>query len=214
MIISHRLKFAFFRAPKTGSTTTEIMLRICGVFDPALDIMSGLPRFGLPGIDDNQHMTPAEAIAAGHLTIEQAREYDMYATLRDPLARAVSIFGHATARLAPITNSAEAFALKVKDGKDFGLLEKRQVEYFFVAGEQVCEPVEFADFVTNLKGLIASIGGLDFPVIPNFNVRPLKSEGQNRTNFVDDNSDPAVEIILRNKFADDIAFYESYYGTI
>lgn len=50
MIISHRLKFAFFRVPKTGSTTAETILRLSGAFDdndymtPNLGLQSTIPE--------------------------------------------------------------------------------------------------------------------------------------------------------------------------
>jgi hypothetical protein len=50
MIISHRLKFAFFRIPKTGSTTAELLLRLSGAFNEQ-DIMTsvmGLPATSIP----------------------------------------------------------------------------------------------------------------------------------------------------------------------
>ena len=40
MIISHRKKFAFFRVPRCGSTTSEFMLRISDAFDDDVDIMT------------------------------------------------------------------------------------------------------------------------------------------------------------------------------
>lgn len=40
MIISHAKKFAFFRVPKCGSTTSEFMLRMSDAFDDSVDIMT------------------------------------------------------------------------------------------------------------------------------------------------------------------------------
>lgn len=58
MIISHRHKFAFFRVPKTGSSTAMIMLRICGVFN---DEDYATPVAGLPN-------TLPEAVVEKHRT--------------------------------------------------------------------------------------------------------------------------------------------------
>lgn len=221
MIISHRLKFAFFRSPKTGSTTTELILRMCGVFDPEVDVCSEMTRYGMQGdVKALPHMSPIEAIEAGFLTIEQAREYTMYATLRDPLSRAVSVFGHAQGKI-PAINNPEVFASEVLKSRDYGLLEKPQVDYFYVDGELVCKPVAFKDFVKSLKGLLKIIGKLpgaskpvDFPVIPNFNVTTGKMNNQNRQNWIDNSPDPKVKEHLLLKFADDAALYESFYGKL
>ena len=50
MIISHRLKFVFFRTPKTGSTTAEFMLRLCGAFDDN-DVMTVMPNGQFPAVN-------------------------------------------------------------------------------------------------------------------------------------------------------------------
>ena len=55
MIISHRLKFAFFRVPKTGSTTMEFMLRLSDVFDQndmlSASLQGGFPAVNVPDIE-------------------------------------------------------------------------------------------------------------------------------------------------------------------
>lgn len=52
MIISHVKKFAFFRIPKCGSTTSEFMLRLSDAFDDDVDIMTnsfgGFPMKNIP----------------------------------------------------------------------------------------------------------------------------------------------------------------------
>lgn len=227
MIISHRLKFAFFRVPKTGSTTMETMLRMTGLFDDN-DIASPLFRFKIPGLGlgnemvyyaerdqdvykAKPHSTPQECIDNGYITIEQLREYDCYAALRDPYDRAVSVFAQTHARV-PET-SPEMFAKKIRAGKDYRLLEKPQADYFFVSGEEVLTPVDFRSFVSSLNTLLASVPGntMSFPYIPNFNPT-TKQPNTDRARYVD--ADSEIKGILATKFADDISLYESHYGTL
>ena len=217
MIISHRLKFAFFRSPKTGSTTTELILRMSGLFDDD-DILSPIPRYDLDGTKEaHPHVDPDEAFEKGWLTMEQAREYSMFSTLRDPFARAVSGFSHAFANM-PILNQKE-FAKATLEGRAFGLLEKPQVDYFYCQGEKVCEPVDFRNFQQSVKDFVKMIGRLpgaatpiEFPVIPNFNLTIGKQKEHNRANFVDAN--PEVKAKLSIKHAADIALYEAHYGKL
>lgn len=221
MIISHRLKFAFFRSPKTGSTTTELILRMCGVFDEDRDVVSAMPRYGLTGDHAGEpHLSPSEAIEKGFLTIEQAREYKMFATLRDPYGRAVSIFGHAHQRLSGINNKDVFEEMTLRDA-EFGLLEKPQVDYFYVGDEQVCEPVDFRDFASSVKSFLKNdVGSLpggatpiEFPVIPNFNVTGGKGPSHNRVAWID-HVNPKVKQRLATKYAADITLWEKYYGTL
>ena len=84
MIISHRHKFAFFRIPKTGSTTVAFMLRMCDVFGDD-DVVTNAPVGGFPPINcdptirgedggTSPHMTPQEAVAAGFIMVAQLQE--------------------------------------------------------------------------------------------------------------------------------------------
>lgn len=65
MIISHAKKFAFFRVPKTGSTTAEFMLRIGDGFDDAEIIATRgfgkLDNLNLPSDLEDRLATPEEA---------------------------------------------------------------------------------------------------------------------------------------------------------
>ena len=100
MIISHRKKFAFFCNQRTGSKAVGIFLRLSGIFDEN-DILIAQPfpatrtaRIEIPAYnignytsDEVNHMTPQAAIDAGFITLEQLREYDCYAFLRNPRDR-------------------------------------------------------------------------------------------------------------------------------
>lgn len=235
MIISHRLEFVFFRVPKCGSTTMETILRMSNLFNDnddcsPLDIFH-VKAFGkgkqtipdtLNPMDTQRsvivpHMTPTEAIAAGYLTEEQLHSYTCRAALRDPLARYVSAFCHATAG-KPLMNK-EIFSSMTHAGKKLGLLHKPQHNYFKYKGEEVCTPIDFRDFQNAVNQMLDEIGQhpnagpyLTFPVMPNFNRTRGKDATTTRAQYVD--TDPSIEAKLRNDLAEDIELYESHYGTL
>jgi len=145
MIISHRKKFAFFANPKTGSKAAGIMLRMAGVFDEN-DLMikqpfAGtrtadicLPAYHLEGVPD--HLTPAGAVEDGYITLEQLREYNCFAFLRDPEKR------YAASRIAMWMNRHGV----VSNGRPLEIPHRAQFEYFLVNGEQVVTPLDFGDY--------------------------------------------------------------------
>lgn len=224
MIISHRLKFAFFRIPKTGSTTTEIILRMTGLFDEN-DFASHLQRFRIPPINlpefnpdmppkdrpRDGHATPTDAIADGLITKAQLIEYDSYATLRDPLARSISVFAHAMGQ--PGLLAPEGFKILTAEHRDFGILERPQTEYFLIDGDQVLTPLDFSDFVGSIRRMIVKLHANPeavlptemVPLIPNFNVTRGKDASVNKTTFIDAES----RTILEAKHAGDLALFET-----
>lgn len=217
MIISHRLKVAFFRVPKTGSTTMELILRMTGQFEDGMATNMGRYSVGsvgeLPNLEDNYltHMTPSQAVQHGLLTEAQVREYTCYAALRDPYSRAISGYAHIHANVIPLINP-ESFAASVKKNADYGLLQKPQVDYFYHDGEMVATPVNFGDFKNAINAIVNDVGGMPFPVLPNFNKSRGKERDDNRENYIDNN--PEVKDILKTRLADDIALYEHFYGNI
>jgi len=163
------------------------------------------------------HMSPAEAVEKGFITEVQLNSYTCYAALRDPFARAVSAFCHATAG-QPLMNDM-TFKDTVLKGKDLGLLQKPQVEYHFYNGQKVCTPINFQDFQAAVNAMIEVAGQhsnagpyLTFPVMPNFNRTRGKEAGHNRSNFVD--AHPDTKARLTSDLAEDIALYESVYGPL
>lgn len=142
MIISHRKKFAFFANPKTGSKAAGIMLRMAGVFDEN-DILIrqpfagtrtadlALPNYNAEGIPD--HLVPAEAIERGLITLEQMREYNCFAFLREPEER------YAASRIAMVMNRHG----EVSNGRPIEQPHLPQHMYFLVDGEQVVTPLDF-----------------------------------------------------------------------
>lgn len=215
MIISHRLKFAFFRPPKTGTTSTSFYLRICGAFDDN-DTLSGIPTHGLKptknlsrknnGIDivTQAHYTPAEAVDAGFITIEQLREYKSVAFLRDPFRRTLSAIIHQSGRFCDpsfikhyITNYTELINKN-------GLLNSSQSDWFYIEEELVLEPLAMDDYENELRSLIKYVGGIDFPLLPPLNARPRVIAEYPMEEWMS----PEFIAFVKDRYSKDIMLYE------
>jgi len=198
MIISHNKQFAFFRVPKTGSTTAEFVLRLSQAFDPVADWMSAIQ--GLPSTlpqalydpieahvielfpampeDKRQgsvdlfiaHMTPADAMTFGLITFEQLRAYRCFAYLRDPYERAISAHKHSVGTRFMVTSIFEKTMNSLDELRSsHNLLWKPQVDYFYVNGERVTERLEFSDYANELNRVISIMGGREFEEVPRLN---------------------------------------------
>lgn len=171
MIISHRLKFAFFANQKTGSKAVGIVLRLSNIFDEN-DILIAqpfpatrtarieMPEYNLGGYGTRlvNHFTPQKAIDAGFITLEQLREYDCYAFLRNPKDRFMAI------RASMQVNRDGKFA---KPGKRVAGIGTPQHEFFLVDGEQVVTPLDFENFEAGVRMMVEKLGGhqMDIPAV-------------------------------------------------
>jgi len=172
VIISHRKKFAFFANQKTGSKAAGIALRMAGVFDDK-DIMSMQPflgtrtaRFEMPHRNLNgrntwkvDHMTPQEAIDEGYITLDQLREYDCYAFLRNPEDR------YLAARVAMQINRYGAIS-KGDNPKPMSGTCPPQHVFFYVGDEQVVTPLDFDNYEQGLRTMIDKLGGINHLDLP------------------------------------------------
>ena len=157
MIISHRLKFAFFANPKTGSKAAGIMLRMAGVFNEndllikqrfagtrTADIC--VPAYNLEGVPD--HLTPEGAIEDGYITLEQLREYNCFAFLREPEDR------YYASRIAMVLNRHGI----VSNGLPLEKPHRAQFEYFLVGDEQVVTPLDFGNYNAGIRHMYKILG--------------------------------------------------------
>jgi len=224
MIISHKHKFAFFRVPRTGSTTSAVCLRLCGVFDDTL-IAAGTHMIELPPVNmpagvytkianakndrvlvrhnawlAGAHWTPTQAMNLGMITLEQLREYNVYAFLREPKDRAVSSYCFCNGTVA----SPDNMRRQVWKHNFWGIVGVRQSEYFSVLGEQVVEPLDFGDFENELRRIITDLGG-ELTEIPRIN----KTEKPTSRTTNADYLDPHTHKVLEARYAADFELYNS-----
>ena len=101
MYISHKYKFVFLRTPKTGSSSLSDFF-IKNIDDPSA-VYTDVPDSNTKGTvpfdvirkylpHNHYHMGISHLIHEGLLTEAQAREYNVFSVLRDPLDRAKSFY--------------------------------------------------------------------------------------------------------------------------
>ena len=170
MIISHRKKFAFFANQKTGSKAVGLVLRLSGIFDEN-DIMIAQPfpatrtaKIELPEYNLNEHKThivnhfrPEDAIKAGFITLEQLREYDCYAFLREPRERFL-------ASRAPMMLSRKGNI--AAPGYRVAGVAPPQHTFFFVDDEQVVTPLDFGNYEQEIRMLLKQLNGNEQMDVP------------------------------------------------
>lgn len=237
MVIDHTKRFAFFRVPKTGSSTVEFVLRLCGGLDEenliATPAQGRIPPRNIPSelhnrqflsdrwqgrtmIPDERvtptestplappqlmHMTPAEAVENGLITLKQLRSYTCCAFVRDPLDRFISgllfLMGrHATPELG-------MEMLEEGQGTGLGLMSRPQRDYFFVDGERVGTPLDFRNFDRGVRHLVDMLGGYQFPYIPNLNRTPRRIPKNEKEGFFSAEQWDRI----RAKFDEDVRFW-------
>lgn len=191
MFISHKLKKALFRVPKTGSSTMAFVLRFANRTHPT-DIATEMMLGGFKGsntIDYRdmirkgagrtavgklietrggmpQHLTPQGAIDNGYITQEQVEEYQVFVCCRDPYQRRVSAFLHSHKRMPLI----EDFRSDLETSREYGLLVRPTVDYAYCGGKMIADLLDFDDYVNETKRMLAAFGGDIFPLIPKMNV--------------------------------------------
>ena len=170
MIISHRKKFVFFANQKTGSKAVGLILRLSGIFDEN-DIMIAQPfpstrtaNIVLPeyNLGEHQthlvnHMTPTTAMEAGFITLEQLREYDCYAFLREPEER------YLASRACMQMNRHGNVAMP---GRKVSGVAPPQFEFFFVEDEQVVTPLDFGNYEQEIRMMLDKLGAYDQMDVP------------------------------------------------
>jgi hypothetical protein len=238
VILSRSKKFIFFRVAKTGSTTAEVMLRLSNAFDLEQDTLTGTREFSFPtvnrinqrypdpeGLFEWPHARPIDLIKLGVLTLEELREYECYAFLRPVADRFVSGYLHNT-RSGRWKDWRGEYGFRVKqfmerwrqDHEHFSAWEiigRPQVDWFFVDGEQLVKPLDFANFEDELRWLIRKVGGYEFAEIPKLNsawqIRESEEARKGWARSIWD-TQPEIRAEALDRYVDDVRFYEENFG--
>jgi len=228
MLISHRMKFAFFRVPKSGSTTMEFMLRMTDAFDKD-DIVTGMQVGGFKQINtpdfgalidkgllgrggvvdghfvpaDHMHLDPSQAIEAEYITQAQLEEYTVFTCVRHPLKRYLSAFRHANRKIP----DPGMFQTSIHKGAKFGLLTKPTHDYLYCNGVQVADPLDFEHYLPEIQRMLACVSDFTFPVIPKMNARhgPLMNDAPTDEHYWT----PELKEKVCEVFAEDVLLYDS-----
>ena len=236
MIISHSKKFIFFMVSKSGSTTANVLLRLCGAFDPDQDVFSRTAEWELPSLNRPKtnvevhemgwaHATPKRLIDWGVMTLEQLREYDCYAYLRPVESRFVSGYLHSMrggvwgergkAGYQPV-QFMERWRANQEHFNPEDLLGRPQVDWFFYKGEQIVQPLDFKNYQAELRKLIDKVGGYQFPELPRLNRAHQHKvvNNENRREWAASiwNDYEEIQRELLDWYADDHEFYISNFG--
>lgn len=216
MIIAHSEQFAFFRNPKTGSTTASFVLRLGKTFAPG-DHLAAMPGFGFgkrmkqgDPVNDGLHMTPQDAIIGGLITKQQLIDYDSYAFIRDPYVRAISALIYANGRHfdpSQVEVAIDFHEQQVDLRTRMGLLMSEQKPYFHVDGDLVLTPLKMGpQYVPNVRQMVTDVGGVQVPNIPRLNDMGSRVRGQYQDSewFT-----PRFRAWVESMFAEDIAFFNS-----
>lgn len=185
MIISHSKQVCFWKIPRTGSTSIEVVLRLAGGLDYAQDlIMEGhffpnqhhnIPPSVPPALSGQPghtrtHLTPTQAIALGCITQAQYNAYDHYCMVRDPVDRLVS--AHALGFASVTWNTEEILRDRVQ-GTDPGsgrpfmeyALFRPQVDWL---AEGNITALPFSDYENSARAIFTAFGmaqPVDVPTI-------------------------------------------------
>jgi hypothetical protein len=181
MIISHSKQVNFWKIPRTGSTTVELLLRLTAGLDYSQDVVASGHFFpdqhhnipgtvpnaspsGLPGYT-RTHLTPTEAISFGVLTQAQYDSYQNFCMVRDPLDKMIS--AHSLGFRRDTFDVAEILRNRVRGNENFAIF-KPQVEWL---AEGNMTPLPFSDYENSVRTVLTAFGA-PIPVdIPNITRR-------------------------------------------
>ena len=165
MIISHSKGVAFWKIPRTGSSTVEMLLRLTAGLDTGQDVMAETHFFptaynfdtmpdrhdGAPG-RRRAHITPQTAIDRGFITQSQYDAYDNFCMIRDPVAKFISLYALAFPRRAFVPTDIWADIR----GRDPGsALFRSQSEYLTLGN---ITPLPFSSYEQSVHTILTAFG--------------------------------------------------------
>ncbi len=230
MYISKKNKFAFFAVPRVASNSAQYVLQNSGISTSDGDIIYSLfNELTLPPPIDNTflfdansdqvkaynnyHTTPTQAIERGLVTMEELREFNCFAFVRDPLEKWVSMFmlgKHfglwSGDNVASMCDAIDTLGLGGQTAVTrFKLnFSWRYKDYFYYKDELVVTPYKLTSMDNVLSEVITNAGGNAVPT-------PTLFFGEGTPSYLKPIENWCSEDrlrILRHIFKEDIEFYE------
>ena len=155
-------------------------------------------------------------------TEEQILSYDNYATIRNPLKRAISSYVFVMTRngSSRVPFTIDDFHEFVLGGRISGMAFRKQIDYFKYKGEthnngsRIVTPILFETYTDSVMSVISDIGGVQLGVLPKFksNNDRLFPEGDKPTVETWIDPYPEVKQAILDFYAEDIALWEEVSG--
>lgn len=185
MIISHSKQICFWKIPRTGSTTIELLLRLFADLDFSQDIIAKghfFPQsynFGMmpdspagTAGDRRTHITPQEAIDNNVLTQSQYDSYQNFVMVRDPVLKFVSSYNFSTKHRT--FDVPTLISDNVTNSPPHASMWKKQVEWLTLGNITV---LPFSDYVNSMTTVMTAFGATMPTDIPNITRRNPLAEG-------------------------------------
>ena len=211
MIISHSKQVNFWKIPRTGSTTVELLIRLLADLDYAQDVTAEGTFF--PGQSNNvppsvppaingppgptrTHLTPTEAIQFGVLTQQQYDTYQNFCMVRDPVARLLSAHTLGFHRITLRGRMNDFLADHVNGRQNFSVF-KPQVEWL---AEGNITALPFSDLRNSIATILTAFGAPMPHDLPSITRRHPRHDDATRATLL-----PADEAAVRAFWPDDEA---------
>lgn len=190
MIISHSKQINFWKIPRTGSTTIELLLRLLAGLDWSQDVCASghffrdksnnMPGTVPPAINGNPgstrtHLTPTEAIQFGVLTQAQYDSYQNFCMVRDPLEKLISAHSLGFRRVE--FNARQIIDDRIRGKTNFSIF-KPQSEWLT---EGNITPLPFSDYENSVTTICTAFGVTMPHDLPNISRRHPEYESFTRS---------------------------------
>lgn len=209
MIISHRHKVCFWKIPRTGSNTVEMLIRLLARLPERMDVIAGSNFYrssqNMDGVPDappipgarRSHMTPETAIALGLLTQQQYDTYQNFCIIRDPLDRLIST--HALVFPQDKFDANQLIGSRLRPNAA-GAMYRAQTEYTKL-GNMTALP--FSQFGKSCRAILRAFKAKPPNKLPRITHRRAGWE-----KFVKGIATPADEAALRAFYKDDYTLHD------
>ena len=225
MYISKTHQLAYFATPRCGSNTVHEVIENSGLVSDSdiafkLTNLDGIANMAEQVMDptsqfttmlNNYHMTPTEAIIAGHTTAEELTSFTSFSFVRSPLQRWVSRVFLANGiglwnEEDPVQYLTQFVRMRVSQNPTAATFSWKMKDYFYHEGVQVVTPYRFENMGITLPSIIESFEGFCPNPLPK--VQPIRQTPDEYKNVYDWLPQDCIDI-LTDMMAEDIEFYNS-----